>query len=115
MKINLFFNLPTKIHYRLKIGKAWTYFHIDFVNATAQMGFQTPDQFLYEQLFLNYDLTAFGSQDSQERIGIERMQEMFERIKDLKIPIEAIPVELYQQYLNHSNVINNKLEKTKLN
>lgn len=109
-----FFNLPTKLHYRLEIGEAWTYFYIDFANATAQIGFQTPDQLLYEQLFLNYDLTAFRAQDAQERIGIKRMQEMFERIKKLRIPIEVIPNELYEQFLSQSNIRNHKLSKTKV-
>lgn len=31
--------LSTELHYRLQIGKAWTYFYIDFANTTVQMGF----------------------------------------------------------------------------
>lgn len=50
------FQLSGQLSYKYKIGDAFTYFHIDFVNANAQMGFQTPDQFLYEQLFLRYNL-----------------------------------------------------------
>lgn len=96
--------LSTKLHYRLEIGKAWTYFYIDFINATAQMSFQTKDQFLYEQLFLRYDLTPSRNQDAQDRIGVDNMQVMFERIKDLKIPKEVIPDDLYQQFLNQCNI-----------
>lgn len=99
--------LSTELHYRLNIGEAWTFFFIDFANAEVQMGFQTPDQFLYEQLFLGYNLTPLRSQDAQERIGVSRMQEMFEKIKDLKIPIEVIPNDLYQQFLNQCNTKHN--------
>lgn len=106
------FDLPTWLYYRIEIGNAWTYFSIDFANASAQLGFQTPNQFLYEQLFLKYDLTASSLQDAQEKIGKERMQEMFDRIKTIQIPIEVIPPELYQQYLNHSITGNYKLEKS---
>lgn len=107
-------SLPTKLKYNLMIGNAWTYFCIDFVNAKAQIGFQTPDQFLYEHLFLKYDLTPCGMQDAQEKIGIERMKEMFERIKKIKISKEVIPNELYQQFLIQCNIKNNKLEKVKV-
>lgn len=96
--------LSTELHYRLNIDKAWTYFFIDFVNSNAQMGFQTPDQFLYEQLFLRYDLSPSRMQDAQGKIGVERMHEMFEKIKNLKIPIEVIPDDLYQQFLEQCNL-----------
>lgn len=104
--------LSTKLHYRLEIGEAWTYFHIDFANATAQLGFQTKDQFLYEQLFFRYDLTPSRSQDAQDRIGIERMIEIFEKIKNLEIPKEVIPSDLYHQYIIQTNS-QIKLEKVK--
>ena len=91
-------NLSTSLRYKISIDNAWTYFSIDFANASAQLGFQTLDQFLYEQLFLNYDLTAFGMQDAQSKIGIEKMNEMFSRIKTIKIPPEVIPSDLYEQY-----------------
>ena len=103
--------LSTELHYRLDIDEAWTFFFIDFANAEAQMGFQTPDQFLYEQLFLKYDLTPLRMQDAQEKIGITRMQEMFEKIKDLKIPIEVIPKDLYQQFLKQCNTRKHILKK----
>lgn len=80
-----------------------TDFYIDFVNATAQMRFQTKDQFLYEQLFLRYDLSPSRMQDAQDKIGIEIMKEMFERIRELRIPKEIIPSDLYQQFLIQSN------------
>lgn len=97
------FCLSTNVHYRLEVDEAWTYFHIDFANAEAQMGFQTKDQYLYEQLFLRYDLTPSRMQDTQNKIGIGKMQEMFDRIKNLKIPKEVIPNDLYQQFLIQVN------------
>ena len=105
--------LSSKLYYRLESENAWTWFHIDFVNADVQMGFQTPDQFLYEQLFLKYDLTPCRMQDAQQKIGIEKMQEFFEKIKSITIPIECIPSDLYQQYLIlcHNDVNKRTLKK----
>lgn len=103
-------SITNELYYRLEIGEAWTYFSIDFINASAQMGFQTPNQFLYEQLFLKYDLSPSRMQDAQEKIGIERMHEMFEKIKDIKIPREVIPDDLYNEFLIHSNTKNYKLK-----
>lgn len=91
--------LSTKLYYRIELGNAWTYFWIDFVNACAQLGFQTPDQFLYDHLFLNYDLTAARLQDAQSRVGLEKMNEIFERIKEIRIPEGIIPSDLLQQFL----------------
>lgn len=97
------FSLSNKIYYKIKIDDAYTCFNIDFVNANAQIGFRTPDQFLYEHLFLNFDLTASKMQDAQSRIGIERMNEMFEKVKYIKIPTDIIPNDLLEQYLNYEN------------
>ena len=91
-------NLSKSLKYMIFINNAWTYFIIDFVNAKVRLGFQTPNQFLYEHLFLNYDLTASTLQDVQPRIGIEKMDEMFARIKLIKIPLDIIPNDLYEQY-----------------
>lgn len=105
-------SLSTDLHYRLEEGNAWTYLNIDFANARVQMGFQTPDQFLYEQLFLKYDLIPSILQDAQEKMGIEKMNEIFNRIKDIIIPIECIPSDLYQMYLMQSNTnISRKIYK----
>lgn len=37
-------------------------------------------------------------QDAQSKIGVERMDEMFDKIKQIKIPQKFIPLDLYQQY-----------------
>lgn len=92
------FELSSQLYYKYEIGNAFTYFFIDFVNASAQMGFQTPDQFLYEQLFLRYNLEPSRMQDAQSKMGIETMNLMFERIKQIRIPKKFIPSDLYEQY-----------------
>lgn len=109
------FSLSSELNYKLNINDALTYFCISFINANAQIGFQTPDQFLYEHLFLNFDLTASRMQDAQEKIGVERIHEMFNKIKDIKIPKEVIPADLYQQFLIQSNLDNNVLTKSNHN
>lgn len=109
---HLVFSLSSRLYYRLEIDKAWTFFTINFVNAYAQMGFQTPNQFLYEQLYLQYNLLPSRIQDAQSRIGIEKMHKMFEKIPDIKLPIEIIPEDLYKQYLKRCST--NKLEKIKI-
>lgn len=90
---------PNRIYYKLTLDDAWTYFSIDLVNARAQLGFETPNQTLYEHLFFNSDLTPSGMQDATSRIGREKMLEMFERIKEINIPESVIPKEIYQIYL----------------
>lgn len=97
------FNFSSQLFYKLPENDAWTWVHVDFINRKVQMGFQTPDQLLYEQLFLNYDLTPYGMQDAVQKMGIEKMQEIFSLMNDVKIPIDSIPSDLYQQYLNCSN------------
>ncbi len=91
-------NLSTTLEYKIFMDNAWTYFFIDFINASTQLGFQTSNQFLYEHLYLNYDLTACKMQDAKAKIGTQKMIEMFSKIKTIKIPTEVIPNDLYEQY-----------------
>ena len=91
--------LPTYLYYKIALDDAFTSFSIDFANSSAQVCFQTPDQFLYEQLFLRYDLSPSRMQDAVSRIGLERIKAMFESIKNIKIPKTSIPSELYSLYL----------------
>lgn len=95
-------NLSSRLYCKLNEQDAWTWLFIDYANASAQMGFQTPDQLLYEQLFLNYDLTPYGMQDAINKMGIDKMKEFFSKMSDIKIPVECIPADLYEQYLNRS-------------
>ena len=98
-------NLSTSLEYKIFIDNAWTYFFVDFINSSIQLGFQTSDQFLYEHLFLNYDLTASRMQDAKSKMGTEKMNEIFSRIKTIKIPIEVIPSDLYEQYKSQKELI----------
>lgn len=96
------FKLPTRLYYKLGTD-AWTFLTIDFANAKGYMGFRTLDQFLYEHLFLNYNLTPSGMQDSQRTIGIEKSIEMFQRIPFIKIPKSKIPEKLLAEYKKRVN------------
>lgn len=104
------FQLSNSICYHYKIGEAWTYFDIDFADHSARMGFQTPNQFLYEQLNLHYDLTPSRMQDAGGRIGVERMQEMFQEIPKIKIPEECIPEDLLEEYKKQKENIKRDLK-----
>lgn len=95
--------LSSRLYCKLGEQDAWTWLFIDYANSSAQLGFQTPDQNLYEQLFLNYDLTPFGMQDAINKMGIDKMREIFSKVSDIKIPKECIPTDLYEQYLLNSN------------
>ena len=90
-------SLPTRICYKIGDDKAWTYLSIDLANGTTQLGFQTPDQFLYEQLFLKPDLTPSRMQDAISKIGMDKMREMFSRVKDIQLPESIIPNVYYQK------------------
>lgn len=99
------------ICYEIYLEEASTYLFISFIQATAQIGFQTPDQFLYDQLFLNYDLTPCSMQDAQDRIGFSRMQDIFTQIQEIYLPKEIIPSDLYQEYLNRCDLIDHQFKK----
>lgn len=100
--------LPNKIYYRFFIDEAWTYLSINLTNGNIQLGFQTKDQYLYEQLFIKYDLTPSPMQDATNKIGKEKIQEMFSKIKDIKIPIEEIPEKLYKEYQKRIKLLTKK-------
>ena len=93
-------SLDNEIYYKLNIGSAWTYIYVDFANAKLRLGFQTPDQFLYEHLYLNLDLKPAMLQDAQEKMGVENMVKIFQKIKDIKIPFTSIPTNLLNIWFN---------------
>lgn len=105
------FTLANYLNYKLYIGKAWTNFVIDFANGVASINFETPDQYLYEHLFFRYDLSPSKIQDVKDRIETEKMLEIFEKVKDIIIPKEIIPSNLYQQFLEQNNDNVPKLKK----
>ena len=59
---------------------------------------------MYEQLFLNYDLTPFSMQDAIHKMGIDKMNEIFSRVNGISIPIECISSDLYEIYLNNKKL-----------
>lgn len=91
-------NIYPRIRYQLNIGEAWTGIIINLADYSVQLHFQTPSQFLYEHLFFSGDLTPDRAQDAQEKIGLERMKEIFEKTKEIPIPISVIPKE-YLSYV----------------
>lgn len=93
------FEIPPRIRIKYEIEDAFTYLSIDLTDNSSQMGFQTPDQFLYEHLFFGNNLLPNRLQDSITRIGEEKSKEIFLRIQEIKAPIRFIPPKLYQEYL----------------
>lgn len=83
--------IPNRIHCEFEIGEAITYFTINLVNNSGQLGFQTPDQSLYDHLFFDAYLNPWRMQDCLEKIGFERTKEMFAKLKEIKIPKYYVP------------------------
>jgi len=88
--------LKNRIRYFLNISDAVTSININLVTGKIYLSFHTPDQFLYEHLWINPDLTPSNMQDAISKIGINKMNEMFTRIKDIIIPYDVIPNEIYE-------------------
>lgn len=103
--------LPTNINYGYEKDSAWTTLNIDFINKKIILSFQTEDQFLYEHLFLNYDLTPMSFQDASAKIEKEKLKEMFNEVKNIIIPEDKIPKKLYKEYLNHRKENSIKIKK----
>jgi len=99
--------LSNKIYYKIKIDNAYTYIHIDFTNALVQLSFESENQFLYEQIYFNYDLTLSGLQDVKNKISKEELEKIIIKIKEIKIPKENIPIDLY-------NICNVSINQKKL-
>lgn len=101
-----------KIFYKVNIDEAISYINISLLTGRIYLNFQTPDQFLYEQLWLNPDLTPSKMQDAHNKIGIDKMMEMFERVKEVKIPIECISKNVYDKIIkNNEDIVGNNKEK----
>lgn len=97
------FSYQTEINLHYGTKDAYTYLNISLTEGDVQLGFHTPDQYLYEHLFMNRDLTPYGMQDAQEKITLERMSEMFDQIKEAKIPYSYISKKLYLEVLSDEN------------
>ena len=91
-----YFSFIPQISYDINIGEACTYFHISLNNREAQLGFSTPNQFIYETLFFNGDLKPLGMQDAHHSMGREKMIEILNVAKSIVFPYSAIPEELFR-------------------
>ena len=79
------FNINTIIFNKLYVEDAWTWLWISLTSGQIQLSFQTEDQSLYECLFLESNLTPSLMQDATEKMGKEKMLEIFERIKEIEL------------------------------
>lgn len=85
------FNIKPKIFYKVSYMDAISCIRINLIDENIQLEFLTKDQYLYEQLYFNIDLTPSIMQDSIKKIGINKTNEIFNRIKDINIPLSCIP------------------------
>lgn len=92
------FNYPTRIFYKITDGDVYTFLSIR-LNDGIQLSFQGKDQILYETLFIKSDLTPSSMQDTKDRISIEKMREIFDRVPNIRIPKEYIPKEFFEDSL----------------
>ena len=96
------FALPTTIVHQVKLEqpnitgtviKTLSYLAVDFIRNEIQLGFRGTDQYLYEHLFFSLDLEP-TIKDTKGRIDNEEMNTIFCKVKNIRIPKEAIPQEL---------------------
>lgn len=73
------------------IKDAWTYLYIWPSKRMVQLGFGASNQFLYEQLFFNIDLTPLRMQDAVTKIGAKKVEEIFSKMEEIRIPVQSIP------------------------
>jgi len=84
--------------YKVKLQDAYAFLSIHLSDGGNLLAFRTENQSLYEHLFFNNDLEPLSMQDAVEKIGFQKMQEMFSKIKDIKVPRSLIP-EFLQRFI----------------
>ena len=89
------FDNQERINYRLNVEEAVTQLTIDLINDSIQLNFDTPNQFLYEQVFFKGNLTPASLQDAYDKMGRERMLEIIDRVKDIRIPSGLVPAVVF--------------------
>lgn len=89
---------PTRIFYKINMGDVYTFLSVR-LNDGIQLSFQGKNQILYETLFINSDLNPSIMQDTKDRISVEKMREIFDRIPNVKIPRKYIPKEFFEDGL----------------
>ncbi len=79
------------IKYKISEKDATTSIFYNIINGSGQLHFYAKNQYLYEQLFLQKELKPSVMQDAVRKIGIDRVNEMFNTIPNIKIPYKYIP------------------------
>ena len=80
----------TNISYKVEEEKASITLFYDLISGNCQLNFYQEHQFLYEQLYLRRGLVPSLMQDATNKIGKEKMIEMFEQIPSIKIPYNIL-------------------------
>lgn len=97
------------IKYKIFKNDATTSIYYNIINGSGQLHFYANNQFLYEQLFLKRGLKPSNMQDAVQKIGRERINEMFEAIPNIKIPYEYIPksikIDSKKTLIKNNNII----------
>jgi len=86
----------SSLMYKVKLQDAYAFLSIHLSDGGNVLAFRTYDQRLYEHLFFNNDLEPLGIQDAGQKMGYDKMKEMFSKIKDIRVPINLIPESLRQ-------------------
>ena len=86
------FDIPTQIIYEINIDNASATLIININYDGAILMFNTPDQFLYEQIFLGKDLKPQGM--SSPSLSNDKAFRIANKIKDIVIPYDIIPSDL---------------------
>ena len=84
-------NMDKRLFYRVKYHDAKLSFSLNYQDGSMQLSFSAPNQYLYEQLFINADLSPSKMQDAINKIGKEKMYYYFNNVPDIIIPSNLIP------------------------
>lgn len=85
-----YFDIKPNIFYEVHVGDAESIININLHKPNSILMFLTENQYLYEHLFMDENLNPLSMQDAVSRIGIDKMNEYFKRIRNIKIPIDII-------------------------
>lgn len=97
-------NSSSSIVYRVKFDDAYALLSVYLSDGGNVLAFRTKDQRLYEHLFFGNDLEPLALQDAVQKIGYAKMQDMFSKFKDIRVPIYVIPESLRQFLILNANL-----------